>query len=90
MVPVYVTYRLPGNYALDLAKSATDSTSVAGLGSYVPDLGAGVPEDRIPVTPEMIEAGVAAYGLFEFADPGEWTVTAIYRAMEHARRSRQG
>lgn len=35
----------------------------------------------IEVTPEMIEAGVDEFALFDFGDRGEWIVTAVYRAM---------
>ena len=38
-------------------------------------------EDTIEITPEMIEAGIDEYALFDFHDPGEWVVSAIYRAM---------
>ena len=57
---------------------------------------AGAPEDRsrfsneeldeIEVTPAMIEAGIEEYGLFDWGDPGEWVVPAIYRGMELQRR----
>jgi hypothetical protein len=35
----------------------------------------------LEVTPEMLEAGLEEYALFDSEDPGEWVVTAIYRAM---------
>jgi hypothetical protein len=37
--------------------------------------------EEIEITPEMIEAGIKEYALFDFYDPGEWVVCAIYRAM---------
>lgn len=37
--------------------------------------------DGIEITPDMIEAGIEEYALFDFQDPGEWVVSAIYRAM---------
>jgi hypothetical protein len=37
--------------------------------------------DEIEITPAMMRAGIDEYALFEFADPGEWVVSAIYRAM---------
>ena len=40
----------------------------------------------IEVTPEMIAVGIEEYGLFDWGDPGEWVVLAIYRAMELQRR----
>jgi hypothetical protein len=42
---------------------------------------AGAPDDEIEITSEMLVAGVEAYALFDFEDPGEWVVSAIYRAM---------
>lgn len=39
-------------------------------------------EKKIEITPAMIKAGVDAYAMCEFADPGKWTVCAIYRAMK--------
>jgi hypothetical protein len=42
--------------------------------------------DEIEVTPEMLKAGIDEYALFEFADPGEWVVSAIYRAMVRANK----
>jgi len=41
---------------------------------------------KIEVTPAMIEAGINEYGLFDWGDPGEWVVAAIYRGMELQRR----
>ena len=41
--------------------------------------------DEVEITPRMIEAGVEAYALFELLDPGDWIVSAVYRAMERAR-----
>jgi hypothetical protein len=41
----------------------------------------GAPENKIEISPEMLAAGVEVYALFDFADPGEWVVSAIYRAM---------
>ena len=35
----------------------------------------------IEITPEMIKAGIEEYALFDSVDPGEWVVSAIYRAM---------
>jgi hypothetical protein len=46
------------------------------------------PGAEIEVTPEMIEAGVEEYSLFSFGDRGTWVVSAIYRAMETARRKK--
>lgn len=40
--------------------------------------------DEIEITPEMLRAGIDEYALYEFADPGEWVVSAIYRAMRKA------
>jgi len=40
----------------------------------------------IEVTPEMIEAGIDEFGLFDWGDPAEWIVPMIYRAMELQRR----
>jgi hypothetical protein len=37
------------------------------------------------VTPEMIEAGVDAYRLFDRGDPAEWMVSAVYVAMVGAK-----
>ena len=36
---------------------------------------------EIEVTPEMIEAGIREYCLFDFEDRAEWVVVAVYRAM---------
>ena len=41
--------------------------------------------EEIEITPEMIEAGLNAYALYSFGDPGEWVVWAIYEAMAKAR-----
>ncbi len=41
---------------------------------------------EVKVTEEMMVAGVEEYSLFDSGDPGEWTVCAVYRAMEKARR----
>ena len=45
---------------------------------------------EVKVTEEMMVAGVEEYSLFDWGDPGEWTVCAVYRAMEKARRLRGG
>ena len=47
---------------------------------------AGAPEN-IPVTSEMIEAGIEALAIFDLHDPASWKVPCIYRAMEAARRN---
>ena len=39
------------------------------------------PSAEIEVTPEMIEAGEAAWNLFSRGDPPEWVLPAIFRAM---------
>jgi hypothetical protein len=36
------------------------------------------------ITPEMIEAGIRELSLFDFFDPGEWVVHAVYVAMAKA------
>jgi hypothetical protein len=46
--------------------------------------------DEIEVTPEMIAVGVNELSLFEFADPGEWIVSAVYRAMHAAKEGLEG
>ena len=43
-------------------------------------------ENEIEITPEMMEAGIEEYALFDFQEPGEWVVSAIYRAMAKAER----
>jgi hypothetical protein len=47
---------------------------------------AGAPDNGIEVTPEMIEAGFEESCLYDFDDPKEWEVAAVYRAMETVRR----
>jgi hypothetical protein len=42
-------------------------------------------EPEIEVTPEMIDAGVSAWALFEAGDRSDWLVSEIYRAMEVAK-----
>jgi hypothetical protein len=42
---------------------------------------------NVEITAEMIEAGAKEYALFDFYDPGDWVVSAIYCAMEKSRRS---
>jgi len=37
--------------------------------------------EEIEITPEMLEAGINEYALFDFCDRGEWVVSAIYSAM---------
>jgi hypothetical protein len=49
-----------------------------------PEIG---PRVGIEVTPAMLEAGIEASALFDLYDPAEWEITAIYRAMESARRN---
>jgi hypothetical protein len=46
-------------------------------------------QHEIEITPEMIAAGIEEYALFDFFDPGEWVVCAIYRAMAAKARSSQ-
>jgi hypothetical protein len=45
---------------------------------------------EIEITPEMIEAGIRAYDLYDSEDPYEWIVAAIYTAMEKARLREAG
>lgn len=40
--------------------------------------------EDIEITPEVLAAGINEYGLFDAADPSEWVVPAIYRAMLRA------
>jgi hypothetical protein len=49
-------------------------------------VGAGGPEDEIEITPEMIEAGIEACGMWSLSDLDEWKAIDIYRQMERARR----
>jgi len=44
------------------------------------------PTEEIEVTPDMVEAGYSASRLYDREDPKEWELTAVYRAMERARR----
>jgi hypothetical protein len=44
--------------------------------------------NEVEITPEMIEAGIEAYVLFNpLEDPGEWIVCAIYEEMEKKKRA---
>jgi hypothetical protein len=43
--------------------------------------------EDIEITPEMLRAGIEEYALFDSQDPGEWVVSAIYRAMRKSRRA---
>jgi hypothetical protein len=45
---------------------------------------------EIEITPEMIEAGLAEYALFDSQDPGEHVVSAIYNAMRQVYYLRSG
>jgi hypothetical protein len=40
--------------------------------------------EEIEITPEMIEAGLNEYAIFDSQDPGDALVCAIYRAMKKA------
>jgi hypothetical protein len=43
---------------------------------------------EVEITPEMMEAGLAAFRLWEWGDDPEWAVEWVYRDMETARRAR--
>jgi hypothetical protein len=53
--------------------------------TYIPNLPS-EERDEIEVTPEMLKAGLDEYALFDSVDPGEWVVSAVYRAMARAAR----
>jgi hypothetical protein len=42
---------------------------------------------EVEITPEMEEAGVSAFSHYDSDDPPDWTVRAIYEAMERMRRT---
>ena len=42
----------------------------------------------VEITPEMVKAGVAALSLYEFLEPDEWKVAAVYEAMSKVACSR--
>lgn len=50
--------------------------------------GTGLPETEIEITPEMIEAGVRAFYLYDRGDPAEWIVWAVFVEMEKARHAK--
>jgi hypothetical protein len=37
--------------------------------------------DDIEIPANVLAVGIEEYGLFDAADPSEWVVTAVYRAM---------
>ncbi len=45
-------------------------------------------EEEIEITPEMIDAGVEAWSLFDPGDRLDATLAAIYRAMHGAQKTR--
>ena len=59
----------------------TDSVDRVASGSA----GAPAIADEIEITPEMVEAGISASDCYDFYDPDEWRLAAIYRAMTKAR-----
>jgi hypothetical protein len=48
------------------------------------------PHEEIEITEEMIEVGLKELALFDWGDPGEWIVSAIYRGMANVDRNHQG
>lgn len=48
-------------------------------------IGAGAPDEtEIEITPGMMAAGLRAFALWDFYDPDEWKVSAVFRAMKEA------
>ena len=43
------------------------------------------PDAEVEVTPNMIEAGIKAFSLWDDGDPAEWIVADVYRSMTAAR-----
>lgn len=48
------------------------------------DIGAGAPDHEFEISPAMMDAGIAAYRLFDRGDNPEWIVWAIYQDMMEA------
>ncbi len=47
-------------------------------------------QEEIEITAEMVEVGLKELALFDWGDPGEWIVSAVYRGMANVARNHHG